>query len=1108
MWLTNLAIRRPIFIVVLVTTLIVLGFYSRSKMSLEMTPKVDIPYITVLTVYPGAGPEEVETKITKKVEDAVASVNGVKTITSASQEGLSAVTIEFNIGVASDTAASDVREKVSAIRADLPTDAKEPVVVKFDLNSQPIMYYGVVGRRPSRDVRDIADNIIKPRLSKISGVAAITVTGGDVREISVAVDKNRLEAYGLTIGQIANLLKANTLNYPVGHIIEGNREYNVRVVGEYRDVATIGAVSFRMADGRTVKLSDIARIRDTVEERRDASHIDGEDSVAIVVQKTSEGNTVEIAKQVRAEVAQLEKELPKDIRFVLNSDISIRVKESVDDVYVSLFLGAALAVAVVFLFLHNIRGTLIVGIAIPTSVIATFLPMWAFGFSLNTMTLLALSLAVGILVDDSIVVLENIYRHLSRGEEPIEAAYNGRSEIGLAAVTITLVDVVVYVPIAFMGGIVGQFFKSFGITIASATLFSLFMSFTLTPMLAAYWYRSGEAVEAERGLLGAINRFYHWLDVIYRRALDWALRYRGVVVFVGTTLLVSIFVAIAASVVRTAFAPALMPLAIAVGVFAALFLWRYRILGLLVGVAGVASIFLAFGAGVASGRPFLNFRFSPDLDQGTVGITGELPAGTSLARTQRIVRGIEEIVSGIPEVAHTFTSIGATSAGMRGVANIGPQYFTLSLNLKDKVSLLDNLNPFADKSHMRRRSDVQVADEIRRKIGHIPGATIKVAAVSGFGGGVAPLQVDLLGNDINELTRLATKIQAIFASTEGVVNADITTRIGKPEQRVEIDRDKCGAMGLTVAQVAMALRTALEGDDTTVYRERGNEYKIRVHFAEKYRQNTEDLRTVVVGQVTGADGKPQLVRLGDVARVSLATGPTKIDRRDRQKRVSVTANVQRGYAPGNIQLAVNERIAKEGIDFGSNTMKWSGENEQMQTEGATMLVTLLLAIVLVYLLMAALFENLLYPLIILLSLPQAMIGALLGLMVAGHALSIVSMIGIIMLVGLVAKNAILLVDYTNTLRERGKARAEAILEAGPTRLRPILMTTIAMIFGMLPTALGLGRGAEFRAPLATPVIGGLILSTMLTLLVIPCVYTYFDDATELVKRLRRGRRRA
>jgi HAE1 family hydrophobic/amphiphilic exporter-1 len=1107
MWLTSVSIRRPVFILMVVAALIVMGLNSASKMNLELNPKIDFPYVFVSTAYPGAGPEEIETQVTKKIEDAVASVNGVKTITSTSQEGVSGVTIQFNLDVLSDVAAADVREKVSAIRSSLPADVRDPVISKFDVNSQPIIYYGLVGKRPSRDLRDIADNIIKQRLGKVPDVAAVNISGGDVREISVGVRKDRLDAYGISIQQLVQLVQGNNLNFPVGHIVEGNREYSVRVVGEFPNIQTIADSRLHMPNGQTVRLSDIADVQDTVEERRDVTRFNGADSVGIIIQKTSDGNTVNVARGVRAEIAKLQKELPSDVKFILNQDLSVHTEESVNDVKSSLFLGAFLAVLVVFLFLHNIRGTLIVAIAIPTSIMATFLPMWAFGFSLNGMTMLALSLCVGILVDDSIVVIENIYRHLRKGEEPIEAAINGRSEIGLAAITITMVDVVVFLPIAFMGGISGKFFRSFGITVACATLFSLFMSFTLTPMLASRWYRSGESVEEQkRGLFGLIESFYRWLDRLYRSALAWAIRYRGVVVYVGTGLLILIFFTIVVSFMGQfvwPFGRVAVPLVwLMIGlfvVFGALLLWRYRLLGVLVTAGGVAAVFLAIAIGARAGKPMLLFRFAPDQDQGQVSVLGEMPAGTSLDKTLEVAKRVENVVRTIPDVQNIFVTVGHTQGGF-SLANVGTQYFTMSLKLRDKMSLGDSINPFADTKNLRKRPDTQVADEVRRKIGQIPGAIVKIAAVTGFGGGGSPLQVDLQGNNVQELTALGEKALQVFREEPGVINADVTTRIGKPEQRIEIDRDKAASYGLSVAQIAGALRTSVEGNNPgdLVYRENGNEYNIRVHFADLDRRDVNQVASIVVGSVPGPNGAMQPVRLADVAKSFPSTGPTKIDRMDRQKLVSVTANIAPGYAPGNMQLDIDKKL--KNIAFGANTYRWGGENKVQNEEGGYMGAALGLSIILVYMLMAALFDNLLYPLVIMLSLPQAMIGALLGLMFAGHALTVVAMIGIIMLVGLVTKNAILLVDYTNTLRERGLSRTDAILEAGPTRLRPILMTTIAMICGMLPTALGLGRGAEFRAPLATPVIGGLILSTMLTLLVIPCVYTYFDDFSRFVSR--------
>jgi HAE1 family hydrophobic/amphiphilic exporter-1 len=1099
MGLTSVSIRRPVFVLMVVAALIVLGLNSLSKMRLELNPKVDFPFVSVSTNYPGAGPSEIESQITKKVEDAVASVNGVKTISSSSQEGQSVVNIEFNLGVSSDVAGSDVREKIAAIRNQLPLDIKEPVVQKFDVNSQPIIYYGLIGKRPSRDLRDMADNIIKPRLSTVPDVAAVNINGGDQREISVGVIKDRLDAYGIGINELVTLLRGSTQNFPVGHVIEGNREYSIRVLGEYTNVDMIRNTRLHMPNGQTVLLSDIANIKDTIAEKRDTSRIDGQESVAIIIQKTSEGNTVDVAKGIRKEVAKLSKELPKDLKFVLNQDASINVENSVDDVKSSLFVGAFLAVLVVYLFLHNIRGTFIVAIAIPTSIVATFLPMFAFGFTLNGMTLLALSLSVGILVDDSIVVLENIYRHLAKGEDPVEAAINGRSEIGLAAITITMVDVVVFVPIAFMGGIVGQFFKSYGITVAVATLFSLFMSFTLTPMLASRWYKAGDNVEAHSGVFGAFNRFYGALDNIYKHMLTWALKFRGVILYVGTGLLILVLATIVASFTKAM--TGLVPLSVLFIIFGLLLNWRYKVFGLFVTGAGVAAVFIALFIGSHAGRPLLLFRFAPEQDQGQISVVGEMPAGTSLAKTQEVAKGVEDTIMKVKDVKSTFTSLGVTTSG-RGYNTVGTQYFTMNLNLRDKMSLGDSLKFWQNHDDLRKRQDTAVADEIRAKIGQIPGASVKVAAETGFKGGGAPLQVDLKGTDINELNKLAEKVLVMFKEEPGTLNQDVSSRLGKPEQQITIDRDKAASFGLTITQIGQALRTSMEGDNTSVvYRENGNEYPINIRFDESSRKNVNNIKDIVVGSTgarpDGTGGQP--VRLGDVAKDVLSVGPTKIDRQDRQKLVSVTANVAPGYAPGNMQLNIAKKLEK--VNFGSSTFEWGGENKTQAEEGVYMVSALGLAIILVYMLMAALFDNLLYPLVIMLSLPQAMIGALIALMVAGQALSIIAMIGIIMLVGLVTKNAILLVDYTNTLRERGLSRTDAILEAGPTRLRPILMTTIAMVLGMLPTALALGRGGEFRAPVATAVIGGLILSTMLTLLVIPCVYTYFDDISRFIARV-------
>lgn len=549
MGLTKLAITRPIVILMLFLAIIVMGLKSRSGMPVDLYPKIDVPYVVIQTIYAGAGPEEIETLVSKPLEDAVGSVNGMKNITSTSQEGISVVAIEFELGTNLDSAMADVRAKVDAAAMTLPTDAKTPVVTKIDIGAAPILSLGMSSNRPVRELRMLADDTIKDRLGKIKGVAAVNITGGDIREIQVNVDKSRLEAYGLSIGQISQALANGNMNAPSGRITEGNRDYSVRAVGEFTSMDEIRNLKIKIAGtngnpDRVLCIGDIADVKDSSAEREADSRLQNKDSIGIDIQKQSDANTVEVADGVKKELDSMKGILPSDVQIAVAYDQSTKVKEALDDVNMSLLLGALLAVLVVFIFLHNIRGTMIVAIAIPTSMVAAFIPIFFMGFTTNMMVMLGLSLAVGILVDDSIVVLENIYRHLAQGDSPEEAAIKGRSEIGLAAVTITMVDCVVFLPIAFMGGMVGQFFREFGITVAAATLFSLFVSFTLTPMLASKWYRKGEAMEAKKGFFAKFDEGYHKVNRRYHGILVWALGHRWTVILIGIGLLADVVLAL------------------------------------------------------------------------------------------------------------------------------------------------------------------------------------------------------------------------------------------------------------------------------------------------------------------------------------------------------------------------------------------------------------------------------------------------------------------------------------------------------------------------------------------------------------------------------------
>lgn len=1110
MWLTDVAIRRPIFIVMFVLALIILGFQSRSRMPQELEPKIEFPYITVLTTYPGAGPNEIETLVSEPIEKAVGSIGNLRNVTSSSQDGVSTVTLEFELGTNVDSAAADVRDKVSAIKSTLPKDIDEPTILKLDIAAQPVMTIGLSGPISPKEMRILADDVISDRLAKVGGVASVNVLGGEEREISVAVDKDRLQAYGIGIGKVVEAIKGANLNVPAGSIKEGARDYSVRTVGEFKSADEIADVRIYVegrAGGRssTIRVGDIATIKDTVAEQERLSRLNGKPSVTLSIQKQSDANTVAVAEGVKEQLEEMKPLLPAGVKPIIASDDSVFVEEALSDVNNSLMEGIFLVVVIVFLFLHTIRATFIVAIAIPTSIIATFIPISAFGFTLNTMTLLALALVVGILVDDSIVILENIERHLRMREKPQEAALNGRSEIGLAAIAITFVDIVVFVPIAFMGGIVGQFFKQFGITVAVATAFSLFMSFTLTPMLASMWMKSEEDKERDEeaqkerirtgrasfkdkidsvagAIFGVLERFLRGLDRRYRGVLEWALANRYLTVVIGfVSLLVVIAMVIplpeasAGSAGMKMMVPRVIIALIALGLtLPAMYHSRSKKIALGFGIimAGLAlTIFLPFG-----------FTMFPETDNGQFMVSIRTAPGTSLAATDAVVKKVEAVLKRVPELKKSFytTVIGGSGSSFFG-AQIGPQYASISAKCVDKTE--------------RERGIREIADWVAARTARIPGAeqiSVVVGDSHGPGGG---LTKEVQGQNMNDILKEANIVAEIIKKTPGAIDVDISYKQNKPESRVIVDRLRAAQIDMTVAQVATAARTAIDGDDTAKLRESGTEYPIRVRFAHSERNEASDVGNLIVAS---RDGAP--IYLRNVAQVVSDYAPTKIDRKNRQRVVYVTANLAKGAELGNVNQAVDQALEKTRMVPGT-TIDSGGMTRIMLESFGYMGSALLLAVVLVYMLMGALFESFLTPFVIMFTLPQAMVGALLALLVTGNPLSIVGMIGIIMLMGLVTKNAILLVDYTNTLRGRGRTRHDAILEAGPTRLRPILMTTLAMIGGMMPTAIALSRGAEMRAPMAIAVIGGLILSSLLTLIVIPVVYTVVDDAWHWFLRL-------
>lgn len=1115
--LTKTALQRPIFIFILMITAIIIGISSYIGMRKENNPEVNFGTITVNTIYPGAGPDDVNQLITRKIEEAVSGVSGIREVQGISNEGISAVVVQLELGVSTETALNDVRTKVDGILNTLPKDARKPIVSKFDNSAQPILYLAVSSPSlASRELRDLVEDKISDRFAQVKGVANVGISGGDIREIQVRLKKERLLQYGVGVLDVLNSVQAANANVPGGKFVTGGQDVSIRVKGDFVTVDQIRKVNVRVTDpknpdskAKLVPITELADVVDGIQEPNRLARLNGNDTVILAIQKTKEGNTVEVNTAIKGLLPQLKKEYPID--FTISFDESRTVSEAISDVVFSLVLGILLVAAIVYVFLHNFRGTLIVALAIPTCIFAAFIVMSAAGFTINTLSMLGLSLAIGVLVDDAIVVLENIFRHLKMGEDPREAAINGRNEIGLAAIAITLADVVVFVPIATAQGIAGQFFKPLALTYVFAVLFSLFVSFTLTPLLAARWFKRGEDVEHAKGWFAiGFEKGFGRLERAYRNILEWSLNHRWFVFIAGNTALVAVFIMIAggsalkrdgsADIAKAAMTGIpLMGFYVVLGVFAllanAIFykrftlrpIWGGVLFGLVFPVAAIAGSL--FGAWKA--ESVFKFGFIPGVDPTQVRATIELPVGSSLAETNRVAKRVEAEFLKIKDIEFTITEVGKESGSRLGSDNSSTNFAEVSGTLKEFRSTIDKIT--ANKDDLRDRKANRIVTELTKAVGKIPGATVRIAGVSSFNFGRA-IQLALISDDREKLTKAAATIREKLAegAVEGVINPDVSVKSGKPEVRVVPDLRKSADLGLDPTTLGTALRTMYQGNDDSKMRVNGREYGIRVMLDYADRNNRDTLASV---PIRFSQGKPIFV--DQVGTVSNTPGLTAINRRDRAEEIQVTADLLPGFANGVVAKQITEWITKENLLPEGVRLRSLGEADAQARESVFLVLALLLGLFLVYAVLASLYNNYLYPFIIQLAQPQAMVGALLALVITDQAFSVIGFIGVVALIGLVGKNAILLVDYTNTLRERGRNRHDAITEAGPTRLRPIVMTTVALILGTLPTAMALGRGSEFRQSIGTIVLGGIILSTLLTLVVIPCSYTIFDDLSNL-----------
>ncbi|MFN0156882.1 MAG: efflux RND transporter permease subunit [Bacteroidota bacterium] len=1017
MKLTELSIKRPAFITMVFVALAVLGVFGYSRMGVDLLPKMDWPMVSVITAYPGAGPKEVESQVSKVIEEAVSSIGGLDNVRSYSYENLSFVLAQFEFSADVDAVTNEVQRKVEQVRRQLPDEADAPMISKSDLNAFPILRVSLVGEMDQKELYQFTKDKIKTRIEQVEGVSGVTIVGGREREIRVEVDNQKLHSYGISILQVSQALARENLDFPTGKVNESVNQYIVRLTGKFKSMEEIENVPIAASAKGTVYLKDIAQVRDTYKEDHTLSRLNGESSIALTIQKQSDANSVKTSERIREAMAKLQEENGNRIKFTVAQDITDFTRHSLAEVQRDLFLAVIMVAAVLFLFLHSFRNALIVLVSIPTSLISTFFFMWLFDYTLNLMSLMALALVIGILVDDSIVVLENIHRHLERGVEPVKAAIDGRSEIGFAAIAITLVDVVVFLPISLVGGMIGRIFSEFGITIVVSTLMSLVVSFTLTPLLAS---RLSKVVHhAKNTWLGRfINMFEAWQDRLsegYARILDWSLSHRKAILGISGGL-------VAGSI-------ALVPLG------------------------------------------FVGSEFMTESDRGEFAVNIDMPLGTTIEKTDEAIKEVEAIIASLPETERYLSSIGKQQSQWKNAeqGNLG----------QVQVKLVDKSE--------RKRSTKEVMMALQEQVSSVPGLKTSFATISMWGSANAsPLQIEIIGSDIEEVVAFSEKVTNVVANTKGTVDVSTSWEEGKPEIQIAVDREKTSQMGLSLAEVGLAVRTALEGDIVTKYKEGDTEYDTRVVLSKGSRVKTED-----VGKVTLLNRFGQPVQLSQVAQIFHGKGPSEIQRKDRERLVTVASNLSGEIALGEVNADIEQQITALGIPAGVEVF-YGGDSENMRDMISDMTIALSLAILFVYMIMVSLFESYVHPFTIMFSLPVALVGALVSLAVTGITLSMFSIIGIIMLMGLVTKNAILLVDYTNTLRAQGVGMREALLDAGKTRLRPIIMTTATMVIGLLPLAFALGAGSEMRQGMAVVVVGGLISSTLLTLVLVPVIYTYVE----------------
>ncbi|MCX7890821.1 MAG: efflux RND transporter permease subunit [Burkholderiales bacterium] len=1026
MWLTRVSVANPVFATMMMAAFLVLGLFSYFRLPVEQFPDINFPVVVVQTEYPGASPETVEADLTRKIEEAVNTVSGIKQISSRSYEGLSVVIAEFQLTVDPATAAQDVREKVAVLKPGFRKEVKEPKISRFNPDDLPVVSVALrSATRTPRELTTLADQVVRKRIENVRGVGQVTLVGGVKREVQILLRPADLEAMGVGVDQVVAAIRAENQELPAGSLTAREREQMVQVQARLERPADFNRIIVARRGGQPVFLSQVATVVDGQEEEESFALVNGRRAVALDVVKAQDANTIDTVDGVRAAVAAVAKALPQDVSIEVVRDTSEGIRNSVNNVKRTLVEGAALTVAIVFLFLASWRSTVITGLTLPISLIGTFLVMYAFGFTVNMLTLMALSITVGLLIDDAIVVRENIVRHLAMGKGHRQASLDGTAEIGLAVLATTFTIVAVFLPVGFMGGIIGRFFHQFGITVAAAVLLSMFVSFTLDPMLSSVW--RDPAAHGEHGegrfarFLAAIERAQAGLAERYSRLIRWALGHRRSVIALATGAFLGAFALV----------------------------------------------------------PFIGSEFVPEPDLGEIMVQAHTPVGSSLDLTRQKVEQAEAALREFPEVRYTYATINTGTA-------LGKNYATIFAKLTPRRE--------------RELSQKALQVPIRERLARIAGLNVTYVGVFNSVGSGKPLQVSVQGPDTRVLERLSGEVVAIMRGMDGVVDVDTSLKQAKPTVAVRVNRELASDLGVGVERIGAALRPLVAGEAASTWRAPDDEtYDVRVRLPRSDRANAAALeRIYVASQQANADGSPKMVALRQVAEFAPTLGATQINRKDLTREVLVTANVS-GRPAGDLGKAIKARLDAIELAPGYRFVMGGSTKDIQETMGhaATALV---LAVVFIYLILASQFGSFLQPLAIMASLPLALVGVLVALMLTRSTLNIFSIIGFVMLMGLVTKNAILLVDFVNQAVRRGMPRAEAIVEAGRVRLRPILMTTFAMVFGMIPLALGLGEGGEQRAPMGIAVIGGVIASTLLTLVVVPVLYTYVDDLAHAARR--------